>query len=320
MAYGFIGLESNGAGAWFITDTLQLASAPNGANIQAVVAETLLSGLSGASVTASNFIPANCIVLAVGARVVTTITGATSFEVGVSCTLAQFGSGIGLTAGTLNYGLIGPTAFYSATGVIVTSAGSNFTAGAVASRCTTSSPIRRRPNRPSPLQRRQTKALLMNWVTQRVAAQRLRSLFRRQASLRRITTCRARLSRALYPFLTPTRLWCLGNTISRRRVRWRSPCRRARATRPSAPRRKRRIHDGSRIDADELSGTTACGWLVCFPLRRNGIGKLSRDLRHWHARRRVFPVKAFNRMSATHRLAASALYCQTKAWRANVAL
>ena len=131
MAYGFIGLESNGAGAWFITDTLQLASAPNGANIQAVVAETLLSGLSGASVTASNFIPANCIVLAVGARVVTTITGATSFEVGVSGTLAQFGSGIGLTAGTLNYGLIGPTAFYSATGVIVTSAGSNFTAGAV---------------------------------------------------------------------------------------------------------------------------------------------------------------------------------------------
>ena len=131
MAYGFIGLESNGAGGWFITDQLQLAAAPNGANIQAVVAETLLSGLSGASVTASNFIPANCIVLAVGARVVTTITGATSFEVGVSGTLAQFGSGIGLTAGTLNYGLIGPTAFYSATGVIVTSAGSNFTAGAV---------------------------------------------------------------------------------------------------------------------------------------------------------------------------------------------
>ncbi len=131
MAYGFIGLESNGAGGWFITDQLQLAAAPNGANIQAVVAETLLSGLSGASVTASNFIPANCIVLAVGARVVTTITGATSFEVGVSGTLAQFGSGIGLTAGTLNYGLIGPTAFYSANGVIVTSAGSNFTAGAV---------------------------------------------------------------------------------------------------------------------------------------------------------------------------------------------
>ena len=131
MAYGFIGLESNGAGGWFITDQLQVASAPNGASIQAFVAETLLSGLSGASVMASNFIPANCIVLAVGARVITTITGATSFEVGVSGALAQFGSGIGLTAGTTNYGLMGPTAFYSATSVVLTAAGANFTAGAV---------------------------------------------------------------------------------------------------------------------------------------------------------------------------------------------
>jgi len=131
LPYGYLGLESNGVGGWFITDQLALASAPNGANIQAFVAETLLSGMSGASVTASNFIPANCIVLAVGARVVTTITGATSFEVGVTGTLAQFGYGIGLTAGTLNYGLIGPTAFYAATSVIVTAAGSNFTAGAV---------------------------------------------------------------------------------------------------------------------------------------------------------------------------------------------
>jgi hypothetical protein len=131
MAYGFIGFESNGAGAWVITDQFALASAPNGANIQAFVAETLISGMSGGSVTASNFIPANCIVFAVGARVTTTITGAISFEVGVTGTLAQFGSGIGLTAGTTNYGLIGPTAFYAATPVILTAAGGNFTAGAV---------------------------------------------------------------------------------------------------------------------------------------------------------------------------------------------
>jgi hypothetical protein len=131
MAYGYIGLESNGAGGWFITDQLALASAPNGANIQAVVAETLLSGLSGATVTATNFIPANCIVLSVGARVVTTITGATSYSVGVSGTPGQFGSGLSLPAGSSNPGLIGPTAFYAATSVILTAAGSNFTAGAV---------------------------------------------------------------------------------------------------------------------------------------------------------------------------------------------
>ena len=130
MAYGYLGLESNGAGGWFITDQLALASAPNGANIQAVVAETLVSGMSGATVTGPS-IPANCIVLSVGARVVTTITGATSFEVGVSGTLNQFGSLIGLPAGTLNYGLIGPTAFYSSTPILLTAAGSNFTAGAV---------------------------------------------------------------------------------------------------------------------------------------------------------------------------------------------
>ena len=109
------------------------AQAANGANIQFGVLETLVSGMSGASVTASVQIPANCIVFAVGARVVTTITGATSYEVGYGSggTLSAFGSGLSLTAGSTNYGLIGPTAFYSATSLILTAAGSNFTAGAV---------------------------------------------------------------------------------------------------------------------------------------------------------------------------------------------
>ena len=107
------------------------AQATNGANIQFGVLETLVSGMSGASVTAGVQIPANCIVFAVGARVVTTITGATSYEVGVSGNLSQFGSGLSLIAGSINYGLIGPTAFYSATSLVLTAAGSNFTAGAV---------------------------------------------------------------------------------------------------------------------------------------------------------------------------------------------
>ena len=107
------------------------AQAANGANIQLGALETLVSGMSGASVTASVQIPANCIVLAVGAYVVTTITGATSYEVGVSGNLSQFGSGLSLTAGSSNPGLIGPTAFYAATSLILTAVGSNFTAGAV---------------------------------------------------------------------------------------------------------------------------------------------------------------------------------------------
>ena len=69
--------------------------------------------------------------LSVGARVVATITGATSYSVGVSGAPGQFGSGLSLPAGSTNPGLIGPTAFYSATSVILTAAGSNFSAGAV---------------------------------------------------------------------------------------------------------------------------------------------------------------------------------------------
>lgn len=107
------------------------AQAANGANIQFGVLETLVSGMSGATITAGVQIPANSIVFAVGAYVETTITGTTSYEVGVSGNLSQFGSGLSLPAGSNHPGLIGPMAFYAATSLILTAAGSNFTAGAV---------------------------------------------------------------------------------------------------------------------------------------------------------------------------------------------
>ena len=137
VAYGFVGVESNGSNAWTVTDqgfevpVQTLAEGANGAAVQAGVLEGLVSGLSGASVTTSVQIPANCIVLSVGMRVTTTITGPTSFEVGVSGTPTQFGSGLALAAGSTNYGLIGPTAFYAATAIVLTATGGNFTAGAV---------------------------------------------------------------------------------------------------------------------------------------------------------------------------------------------
>ena len=87
-----------------------IAAAAHGANIQIGVLETLVT-LSGSSTNASLQIPANCIVLAVGARVMTAITGATSYEVGVAGNLSQFGSRLRLV-GSTNFGLIGPTAFY----------------------------------------------------------------------------------------------------------------------------------------------------------------------------------------------------------------
>ena len=135
-AYGFVGLESNGAGEWTIVDvgfmpaTTNVAAAQHGATIQAQVVETLVT-LSGSSTNASVPIPANCIVLAVGARVLTTITGATSYEIGVSGNLSQFGSLLSISAGSSNFGLIGPTAFYTNTTIIITAAGGSFTGGQV---------------------------------------------------------------------------------------------------------------------------------------------------------------------------------------------
>ena len=108
-------------------------TSPAGATFSLNIAEVLISGLSGANVHAASLIPAGALVIGCASRVVTTITGATSFEVGYGSggTLSAFGSGLGLSAGSINEGLIGPATFYAATDVIVTAAGSNFTGGAV---------------------------------------------------------------------------------------------------------------------------------------------------------------------------------------------
>jgi hypothetical protein len=136
VAYGYVELESNGVGAWTITGqgfmpaTVNLAAAAHGASIQMQVLEQTVT-LSSASTNASAPIPANCIVLAVGARVVAAITGATSYEIGVAGNLSQFGSLLSVSAGSSNSGLIGPTAFYANTTIIITAAGGSFTGGQV---------------------------------------------------------------------------------------------------------------------------------------------------------------------------------------------
>jgi Major tropism determinant N-terminal domain len=136
VPYGFIGLESNQAGEWTIVDQgfmpalANVAAAAHGACIQFQVLDMLVT-LSGPSTTASVAIPANCIVFAVGARVVTAVTGVPSYEVGVGGNLTQFGSALPVAAGSTNYGLIGPTAFYSSTSPIVTATSGSFTGGQI---------------------------------------------------------------------------------------------------------------------------------------------------------------------------------------------
>jgi hypothetical protein len=121
-AGGFAAAKLSEAGA---------AVAANGSALRLNVAEIALGGLSGATVTANSAIPAGALVVACAMRVITAITGATSFSIGYAGSASAFGSGLSVAAGSTNDGLIGPNPFYSATNVILTAAGGNFSGGSV---------------------------------------------------------------------------------------------------------------------------------------------------------------------------------------------
>ena len=57
--------------------------------------------------------------------------GASSFNCGISGDLSKFGGSLGIALGSTNIGVIGPTAFYSNTPVVLTAVGGNFTGGKV---------------------------------------------------------------------------------------------------------------------------------------------------------------------------------------------
>jgi len=126
----FAGFVGAGGTAPVLAD-MTLAQAPSGAAIGAHVVEELLSGLTGASVTSTITIPDRAIVLAVSARTVTAITGATSYDCGIAGTPNKFGGALGIAAGSANVGVIGPQAFYAPTQIVLTATGGNFTGGAV---------------------------------------------------------------------------------------------------------------------------------------------------------------------------------------------
>ena len=82
-AYGQATLESNGLAGWTIVEqgypppSKLVAESAHGTFVGLNVIETTLT-MSGTPVTATNFIPANCIVLACSARVATAITASGS--------------------------------------------------------------------------------------------------------------------------------------------------------------------------------------------------------------------------------------------------
>jgi hypothetical protein len=107
-----------------------LAQGASGTTIQVGVLEQLVT-LAGASTASTVQIPNRAIVLAVSSRTVTAVAGAPSYGVGVAGNATQFGGGLGTSAGSTNIGVIGPTAFYAATPVVVTATSGSFTAGQV---------------------------------------------------------------------------------------------------------------------------------------------------------------------------------------------
>ena len=136
-------LESSGASKWTVIDIAAFNGtapifAPHGSNIQCTVIEDLIT-CSGASSVSTKQIPNRGIVLAVSVYVVTAITGATSFNVdattnasgGAGTTSGQFGSSLGIAAGSNNSGVIGPTAWYAASTIKLTAQGGSFTGGTV---------------------------------------------------------------------------------------------------------------------------------------------------------------------------------------------
>ena len=108
-----------------------LSTGANGQSTQLGQSTSLLTGLSGATVTATNLIPANCILLGVTARVTTAITGATTFDIGDGTTANRFGDDIAIALNTTANNCIAPALVTAATNVVLTANGSDFTGGAV---------------------------------------------------------------------------------------------------------------------------------------------------------------------------------------------
>ncbi|WP_339745377.1 DUF2793 domain-containing protein [uncultured Maricaulis sp.] len=108
-----------------------LAQSPGGAKTRAILIADSVSGLTGASVVTSVMIPARSIVFCVSVRITEAITGATSFDCGIAGETSKFGGSLGVSEGASNLGVIGPTAFYADTAIVLTANGGSFTGGTV---------------------------------------------------------------------------------------------------------------------------------------------------------------------------------------------
>ena len=87
--------------------------------------------LSGASVSSSFSFPNQCLIYGVSLRVISAVTGASSFDCGDGSDVDRFGASLEISLGSVNQGVIGPSGNYSSTNIVLTANGSNFTGGSV---------------------------------------------------------------------------------------------------------------------------------------------------------------------------------------------
>lgn len=103
------------------------AMSPSGAGFLHRTVEIDHSLSSGATSTVAGAIPGDAIVYGITGRVLSTIGGAASFDVGVSGSANRYGSGFGTAAGSWARGVTGtPLAYYAPTDLILTAGGGNF--------------------------------------------------------------------------------------------------------------------------------------------------------------------------------------------------
>lgn len=107
-----------------------LVVSATGAKIGIEIREEELT-LTGASVTSTIVMPNRSICLGVGSRTTLAITGAPSYGVGISGETTKFGGSLGVSLGSSSVGIIGPSALYADTPIIITPTSGTFSAGKV---------------------------------------------------------------------------------------------------------------------------------------------------------------------------------------------
>jgi hypothetical protein len=110
--------------------SLTAAASPSLATTRVEILEQEVT-LSGASTPTSIAIPNRAIVLAVSTRTTAAITGATAYNCGVAGEASKFGGSLGVAKNSSNIGVVGPTAYYADTPVVLTAVGGNFVGGKV---------------------------------------------------------------------------------------------------------------------------------------------------------------------------------------------